>query len=94
LKIDRSLLSDLESSNKKQKIIRGIIALANSLGLTVIAEGVENEAQLDFLIAEGCHGAQGFFMSRPIEEHLLAGQLAARQGGTAITEVFKASRTA
>ena len=94
LKIDRSFLSDLESSNKKPKIIRGIIALANSLGLTVVAEGVENEAQLDFLIAERCHRAQGFFMSKPIEEHLLAGYLAARQSGAAGTEVFKASRIA
>lgn len=94
LKIDRSFLSDLESSNKKPKIIRGIIALANSLDLTVIAEGVENEAQLDFLIAERCHRAQGFFMSKPIEEHLLASYLAARQSGAAGTEVFKASRIA
>jgi EAL domain-containing protein (putative c-di-GMP-specific phosphodiesterase class I) len=94
LKIDRSFLSDLESSKKKQKIIRGIIALANSLGLTVVAEGVENEAQLDFLIAERCHGAQGFFMSKPIEEHLLANYLVARQGRAAGTEVFKVSRTA
>ena len=94
LKIDRSFLSDLESSNKKQKIIRGIIALANSLGLTVIAEGVENGAQLDFLIAEGCHGAQGFFMSKPIEEHLLASHLAARHGRAPSTEIFKVGRTA
>ncbi|TIS75007.1 MAG: bifunctional diguanylate cyclase/phosphodiesterase [Mesorhizobium sp.] len=79
LKIDRSFLSGLEASKKKQNIVRGIIALANSLGLTVLAEGVENEAQLDFLIAERCHSAQGFFMSQPIEENLLTDHLAARQ---------------
>jgi diguanylate cyclase (GGDEF)-like protein len=94
LKIDQSFLSDLESSKKKQKIIRGIIALANSLGLTVVAEGVENEAQLDFLIAEKCHGAQGFLMSQPIEENLLANYLAARHGKPAGKEPFKLGRSA
>ncbi|RWI96581.1 bifunctional diguanylate cyclase/phosphodiesterase [Mesorhizobium sp.] len=81
LKIDRSFLSDLASSTKKQNVVRGIIALANSLGLTVVAEGVENEAQLDFLIHEHCHGAQGFFMSEPVEARLMTNYLVARQGG-------------
>jgi len=94
LKLDRSFLSDLESSKKKQKIIRGIIALANSLGLTVVAEGVENEAQLDFLIAEQCHVAQGFFMSMPMEEHVLASQVAARHGKAPSAELLKVGRTA
>ncbi|MDX8528743.1 bifunctional diguanylate cyclase/phosphodiesterase [Mesorhizobium sp. MSK_1335] len=86
LKIDRSLLSDLASSTKKQNVVRGIIALANSLGLTVVAEGVENEAQLDFLIREHCHGAQGFFMSEPVEERLMTNYLAARQGGVRLEQ--------
>ncbi|TIX06402.1 MAG: bifunctional diguanylate cyclase/phosphodiesterase [Mesorhizobium sp.] len=89
LKIDRSFLSGLEASKKKQNIVRGIIALANSLGLTVLAEGVENEAQLDFLIAERCHSAQGFFMSQPIEENLLTDHLAARQGRMKDTDKFR-----
>ena len=57
-----------------------VAPLANSLALTVVAEGVENAAQLDFLIAEGCHGAQGFFMAKPMEERLLTDHLAARRG--------------
>lgn len=89
LKIDRSFLSGLEASKKKQNIVRGIIALANSLGLTVLAEGVENEAQLDFLIAERCHSAQGFFMSQPIEENLLTNHLAAGQGRMKDTDKFR-----
>jgi len=80
LKIDRSFLNDLESSRKKQDVVGGIIALANSLGLTVMAEGVETEGQLAFLIAEQCHGAQGFFMSEPIDEKLLTNHLIARRG--------------
>lgn len=94
LKIDRSFLTDVESSTKKQKIIRGIIALANSLGLTVVAEGVENGAQLDFLIAEQCHCAQGFFMSKPMEEQLLANYLATRQGRAAAGDAFEVGRYA
>ncbi|RWO27591.1 MAG: bifunctional diguanylate cyclase/phosphodiesterase [Mesorhizobium sp.] len=89
LKIDRSFLSGLEASKKKQNVVRGIIALANSLGLTVLAEGVENEAQLDFLIAEHCHSAQGFFLSQPIEENLLTNHLAARQGRMRDTDKFR-----
>ncbi|WP_292171048.1 EAL domain-containing protein [Mesorhizobium sp.] len=80
LKIDRSFLNDLESSRKKQDVVGGIIALANSLGMTVMAEGVETEGQLAFLIAEQCHGAQGFFMSEPIDEKLLTNHLTARRG--------------
>lgn len=94
LKIDRSFLSGLESSKKKQNIVRGIIALANSLGLTVVAEGVENETQLDFLIAERCHSAQGFFMSQPIEENLLTKHLIARQGRMKDADKFRLSLSA
>jgi sensor c-di-GMP phosphodiesterase-like protein len=43
-----------------------MIALGRSLGLTVVAEGVENQEQLDFLAAEGCHGAQGFLLAPPL----------------------------
>lgn len=94
LKIDRSFLSDLASSPKKQNVVRGIIALANSLSLTVVAEGVENEAQLDFLIAEHCHSAQGFFMSKPIEGTLLTNHMIARQGRTRGAGKFKLSLSA
>ncbi|MER8465074.1 EAL domain-containing protein [Mesorhizobium sp. M1396] len=94
LKIDRSFLSDLASSPKKQNVVRGIIALANSLSLTVVAEGVENEAQLDFLIAEQCHRAQGFFMSKPIEETLLTNHMIARRGRTRSAGKFKLSLSA
>jgi EAL domain-containing protein (putative c-di-GMP-specific phosphodiesterase class I) len=58
--------------------------------LTVLAEeGVENEAQLDFLIAERCHSAQGFFLSQPIEENLLTNHLVARQGRMRDTDKFR-----
>jgi EAL domain-containing protein (putative c-di-GMP-specific phosphodiesterase class I) len=47
-------------------IAKMIVALANSLGLTVIAEGVETEAQRDFLASLGCYNYQGYLFSRPL----------------------------
>ncbi|HSS85373.1 MAG TPA: EAL domain-containing protein [Reyranella sp.] len=43
-----------------------MVALANSMGLAVIAEGVETEAQREFLAANGCHAYQGYFFGRPV----------------------------
>jgi EAL domain-containing protein (putative c-di-GMP-specific phosphodiesterase class I) len=80
VKLDKSFLDDLEFSKKKQNIIGGIIALANSLGVRVIAEGVENETQLAFLIAQGCHGGQGFLMAKPVDDRLFTNHLTARHG--------------
>jgi len=66
LKIDRSFVSDVTKSVDAKSIIAAIIAMAHSLKLDVLAEGVETQAQLDCLIKKGCDMAQGFFISRPI----------------------------
>lgn len=66
LKIDRSFVSDIGASNDDETITSAIIALAHSLELQVIAEGVETAAQLDFLKERACHEMQGFFFSRPM----------------------------
>jgi diguanylate cyclase (GGDEF)-like protein len=66
LKINRMFVQDLPNSADNSAIVTTIIALANSLGLTVIAEGVENKAQLSFLEQHGCNFAQGFLFSRPL----------------------------
>lgn len=65
LKIDQSFVREVETSVNDATIARSIIALGNSLGLQVIAEGVETEAQRAFLAANGCSYWQGFFFSRP-----------------------------
>ena len=67
LKIDRSFVEDMESNSQDAEIVRTIIALAHSLDLKVVAEGVENEAQLRLLMAMGCDLAQGFLFSRAID---------------------------
>jgi diguanylate cyclase (GGDEF)-like protein/PAS domain S-box-containing protein len=66
IKIDRAFIKDMESSAEDQAIVRAIIALSNSLQLSVVAEGVENEGQYALLQASGCQYAQGYLFSQPV----------------------------
>ena len=68
LKIDRSFISGVQQSQENDQIVRSIISLARSLGLSVIAEGVETRNQLEKLRALHCDKAQGFMFSRPVDE--------------------------
>jgi diguanylate cyclase (GGDEF)-like protein len=85
LKIDRSFVSDIADGagvdGDDAAIVKAVIALAQSMKLEVIAEGVESAAQLDFLGAHGCKQMQGFYFSRPVTaekvEELLKAQGAA-----------------
>jgi diguanylate cyclase (GGDEF)-like protein/PAS domain S-box-containing protein len=66
LKIDQGFVRDVLIDPNDAAIAKMIIALAASLGLTVIAEGVELKGQLDFLASQGCHAYQGFYFSKPV----------------------------
>ncbi|WP_293030244.1 EAL domain-containing protein [Pandoraea sp.] len=66
LKIDRSFVMDMSDSEASKTIVRSIISLAHSLGITVTAEGIETEETLALLRGAGCDFAQGYFIGRPM----------------------------
>lgn len=66
LKIDRSFVQDMLPGNSEHSLVEAIIAMARSLGLKVVAEGVENAAQLQMLGLMGCQYAQGYHLARPL----------------------------
>ncbi|MEY8876671.1 MAG: EAL domain-containing protein, partial [Leptothrix sp. (in: b-proteobacteria)] len=65
LKVDRSFINDLASSASDQQLVITMVTLGHNLGMTVLAEGVETEAQLDLLQDMGCNAVQGYWFSQP-----------------------------
>jgi diguanylate cyclase (GGDEF)-like protein/PAS domain S-box-containing protein len=65
LKIDRSFVHDISPAHPGRSVIDAIIAMAHSLELTIIAEGVETETQREWLMQHHCHGMQGYLLGRP-----------------------------
>jgi EAL domain-containing protein (putative c-di-GMP-specific phosphodiesterase class I) len=65
IKIDQSFLHDLASNAGSRAIIRAVVGLGSSLGMTTACEGVETQEELDYLKREGCTEAQGYFFSKP-----------------------------
>ena len=74
VKIDRSFVRDLASDTDDLAIVRAIIALAQAMRLSVIAEGVETKEQLALLQSEACHDYQGYFFARPMDAESIAGK--------------------
>jgi diguanylate cyclase (GGDEF)-like protein/PAS domain S-box-containing protein len=79
LKIDQSFVREIAHGEEDAPIVRTIITLAHNLGMSVVAEGVETEAQRQLLVRLGCEGLQGFLLHRPLDvadaDALLAGRL-------------------
>jgi EAL domain-containing protein (putative c-di-GMP-specific phosphodiesterase class I) len=86
LKIDRSFVAKVTVDPGDAVIAETIIGMGRNLQMQTIAEGVETEAQHEFLIAKGCDGFQGYFFSRPVPESaFLALQPSAQRQDTAST---------
>jgi EAL domain-containing protein (putative c-di-GMP-specific phosphodiesterase class I) len=66
IKIDRSFVRDMAPSMQDEAIVRSLIELGHSLGMHVVAEGIENQETLDRLAELSCDGGQGFYMSQPV----------------------------
>jgi EAL domain-containing protein (putative c-di-GMP-specific phosphodiesterase class I) len=66
IKIDRSFIRDVLTDSNDLAIIRIVVALAQTMGIAVIAEGVETDAQGALLAANGCHAYQGYYFARPV----------------------------
>ena len=84
LKIDQIFIKDMEQNSDDRALVKGIIALADSLGMKTIAEGVETEAQRDIVSGLGCNIIQGYLISKPVpldefEQNFLADFSKAKQ---------------
>jgi len=66
IKIDRSFVNKISATDRDRKVISTIVAMAKGLNVQIIAEGVENEEQLDFLKKIGCDTIQGYYFSKPV----------------------------
>ncbi|WP_162932474.1 putative bifunctional diguanylate cyclase/phosphodiesterase [Solimonas sp. K1W22B-7] len=77
LKIDREFVDGIDADPRDQKIVRAIVAMAHALGVDVVAEGVETEAEMNTLRRVRCDALQGFLLGRPMSAESLAGLLAA-----------------
>jgi diguanylate cyclase (GGDEF)-like protein len=91
IKIDRSFIRDVASITEDKALTEAIIAMGRTLSLTVVAQGVETRAQLDFLREHACDELQGFYFNRPVPADqfakLLQGQTDVADSGTHATDV-------
>ena len=94
IKIDRSFIAGIDRDSRRRALVSAMISMGHTVGLTVLAEGVETPAELSFLVSEGCDEVQGYLISRPLPvanlEDLLRNQgndwLAGLDGVEALTE--------
>jgi diguanylate cyclase (GGDEF)-like protein len=79
IKIDKAFINNVDRSPSDAAIAKAILALGESLGIVVTAEGIERQGQLEWLRARGCHEAQGYLLSRPLTAQELEDQFLTRE---------------
>lgn len=72
LKIDKSFIMDIGNNAEAEIIVETLICLGQKLGIKICAEGIENQAMLDFVRKSGCHLGQGYLFSKPVEQSLIS----------------------
>jgi EAL domain-containing protein (putative c-di-GMP-specific phosphodiesterase class I) len=75
IKIDRSFITRLGQAQNMSAIVNAMVGLAHNLSMSIVAEGVETQAQAEFLKATGCDAAQGYLFARPVPAVLAAERL-------------------
>lgn len=90
LKIDRAFVKEMSAGNEDSVIVSAIIALAKTLGLEVVAEGVETAEQQDFLTGLGCETLQGFLLDRPMTPEQIFQRVSNAQPGSAFNPALPA----
>lgn len=88
LKIDRAFIRDLATDPTRLPIVHAVIEMCRTLGLSVVAEGVETLEQLQILTEQGCTYAQGFFLSRPVAPRHCRSVLEQLRGSRPLTETI------
>jgi EAL domain-containing protein (putative c-di-GMP-specific phosphodiesterase class I) len=89
LKIDRSFIAEMDGRPDASVLIHTLVELGRTLGLATIAEGIEDQTQLDGLRSEQCDSGQGFIFSRPVEPKAIEDLL--RQSDSAVAAFLSAS---
>jgi len=93
IKIDRSYIRDIATRGEESGMTKAIIEMGKSLRVTVVAQGVENEEQAEFLRAHACDEFQGFYFNRPLSAHKFTELLWAQDPGPTLTGSHAASAT-
>ncbi len=88
LKLDRSLLDNLASQPEARTLVQTMIGMARGLGFESVAEGVEQQEQLDLLAVMGCTTVQGFLLSRPLDEPTLRALMAGDREKIEVNHIF------
>jgi EAL domain-containing protein (putative c-di-GMP-specific phosphodiesterase class I) len=89
LKLDRSLVQNLEQGQAGKSMLRGVLAFADALNLAVTAEGIETQEQYEWLRMSGCRYGQGYYFARPQPAHAISALLA----GSLVPDAANGSRT-